>query len=623
MAAQETFPIQLTEEDIADMSSPQVYDRGEDYFYSGQVLKVVRRESVVHAEVQGSAYEPYQVAIEFDADGHVVDTDCTCPYWDPVCKHVVAVLLTLVNEPDEVVTRPALETLLEDRSPEELRQALIAVAKLHPEIVEDLEVFFSSPPQSENVEAPPSAPSSQDLSQDLALLERTIRAELRSAARRLSRGYDAFGEYPYGIDYERILAPGLDMVRHFLDNRRLEAAQQYLATAVHAWFQGLEDLDEWLWDEWGYELEQAAAHLDLCAAEVILTDLLFNDPKKVRKNWSELLADWDELYDFPFSISRTALQQGWDAPLVAAVLKGKITDQGLWKGEPPDWADDLAQARLNALERAERWQEYVYIAQAEGQYEAIPLGLVHLGQYTEALEEAQAVFPQLSIFDPDLWLSLAQALWDAGAHKEALQAARSGLENAPHPDLIYLAQLADWLKARAAEVGDPELMLEAAQASFLSTFRLADYQTVQQLAGERWPKLRQTFMRKLEAAPLSNQIEVYLYEGLVERAIQAYDRPAHQLYRGKPIFSRIAEAAQLTHPDWVIRHCAEEAAAIMNAGKAKYYDEAVDWLRKARKVYQEHNRLDEWRNHLAEIRAQHGRKYKLMELLQKAFPGEI
>ncbi|RME55642.1 MAG: hypothetical protein D6790_15770, partial [Caldilineae bacterium] len=454
---------------------------------------------------------------------------------------------------------PTLEALLEGRSVEELRAALLDAAKLHPEIVDDLEAFFSTSSQRTGRAASSPTPSSQNLT----LIERTIIAEIRSAARQPTRGYDVFGDHPLGLDYERILAPALDMVRHSLDNRQLEAAQQYLATAVHAWFQGVEDLDEWLWDEWGYELEQAAAHLDLCAAEAILTDLLFNDPKKVRKNWSELLADWNELYDFPFSITRTALEQGWDAPLVAAVLKGEITDQGLWKGEPPDWANDLAQARLNALERVERWQEYVYVAQAEGQYEAIPLGLVRLGQYAEALEEAQALFPALSYAGPDLWLSLAQALWDAGAQQVAIQAARSGLEQAQAQRHVYVEGLADWLKARAAEVGDPELILEAAQASFLSTFRLADYQTVQQLAGERWPKLRQTFMRKLEAAPPSNQIEVYLYEGLVEKAMQVYDRPAHRFYLRKSIFSQIAEAARLTHPDWVIRHCAEEAAAIM------------------------------------------------------------
>jgi uncharacterized Zn finger protein len=50
--------------------------------------------------------------------------------------------------------------------------------------------------------------------------------------------------------------------------------------------------------------------------------------------------------------------------------------------------------------------------------------------------------------------------------------------------------------------------------------------------------------------------------------------------------------------------------------RAKYYHHAISWLTRARMAYQAAGREADWRAYLAEIRARHGRKYKLMRMLE-------
>lgn len=53
-------------------------------------------------EVSGSEEEPYLVDLDFSEDGELENWSCDCPYdWGPVCKHAVAVLLTIQAEPSE------------------------------------------------------------------------------------------------------------------------------------------------------------------------------------------------------------------------------------------------------------------------------------------------------------------------------------------------------------------------------------------------------------------------------------------------------------------------------------------------------------------------------------------
>ncbi len=59
----------------------------------------------------------------------------------------------------------------------------------------------------------------------------------------------------------------------------------------------------------------------------------------------------------------------------------------------------------------------------------------------------------------------------------------------------------------------------------------------------------------------------------------------------------------------------------MDAGKANHYDDAVEWLRRARDAYRSAGRQADWQAlSQRSIRTEHGRKYKLMGLLKGCSP---
>jgi uncharacterized Zn finger protein len=69
-------------------------------------------------------------------------------------------------------------------------------------------------------------------------------------------------------------------------------------------------------------------------------------------------------------------------------------------------------------------------------------------------------------------------------------------------------------------------------------------------------------------------------------------------------------------PEWVIQAARRQVERIIEPGKARYYHHAVAWLGRARAGYRAAGRESDWQAYLSQIRARHGRKYKLMGMLE-------
>jgi uncharacterized Zn finger protein len=102
----------FTESDIRAGANAQSYSRGQSYYRDGSVLEVSQRDSIISADVTGSEYEPYQVTVILGEKG-IRSANCTCPYeLGGYCKHIVAVLLTVLNKVEDIEVQPSIETLL-------------------------------------------------------------------------------------------------------------------------------------------------------------------------------------------------------------------------------------------------------------------------------------------------------------------------------------------------------------------------------------------------------------------------------------------------------------------------------------------------------------------------------
>jgi uncharacterized Zn finger protein len=134
----------LTEADIRNLASEPSFERGETYYRDGAVLDPICQATHLRAQCEGSDYEPYQVSATLDESG-IIETSCTCPYdYGGICKHIVALLLTYVRNPQSFRFIPPLATLLAGRSQEELIALIGEIIKREPELLSLVELSVTT-----------------------------------------------------------------------------------------------------------------------------------------------------------------------------------------------------------------------------------------------------------------------------------------------------------------------------------------------------------------------------------------------------------------------------------------------------------------------------------------------
>ena len=76
----------------------QIVTRGKKYYQDGKVTGLTRDGNRCRAQVAGSGGQSYTVEVDLTEQGQVDSVACECPYeFGDVCKHAVAVLLTIEN----------------------------------------------------------------------------------------------------------------------------------------------------------------------------------------------------------------------------------------------------------------------------------------------------------------------------------------------------------------------------------------------------------------------------------------------------------------------------------------------------------------------------------------------
>ncbi|HRJ44461.1 MAG TPA: hypothetical protein PL105_21380, partial [Caldilineaceae bacterium] len=496
-----------------------------------------------------------------------------------------------------------LSSLLAGLDGAQLRSLLETVAQQWPDTLDFIErwvgtgVASPSSPNPEAAQRPAVA-----ITVDLA----TIRRQVAALAR---RGVDGIDDY-------------LAQVTGLLDNDQNQDALAVLEAVTEEVIGSIDEEEphysggRYRGDYYDYDDDAGSEYYSLLEsignlwAETLLSVDLSPDE---REAYQELLIGWDEELagsdwlggeEF-FRISLAALEYYWDYPPLEKVLAGTITDLGAWESAPPFQADQLAVIRLRVLERQGRLQEYLYLAEAEGQTTLYVNMLARVGRTEEAVSQALQFLDKVENAK-----QVAETLRNSGQIPAALQVAEHGLSLGGYGK----HSLGVWLREEAARAGDLDLALRAGSIAVADQCQLGDYSRLQELAGEGWPDIQENLLAQLRQKGSSfgaSAVDIFLHEGLIDDAIAAlspYD------YGGKVI--AVMNAAMQSRPDWVIQTAQKNAEAIMNAGKANHYDDATAWLRRAKEAYMGSGRKSGWTAYMAEVRQKHGRKWKLMGLLE-------
>jgi len=202
----------------------------------------------------------------------------------------------------------------------------------------------------------------------------------------------------------------------------------------------------------------------------------------------------------------------------------------------------------------------------------------------------------------------AKTLRDTDNPMAALDVAEHGLT----VDGLRKDRLAEWLRDRAANLGEEDLALRASIVAFEESPSPCTYQAVAELAGDEWESVRSELLESLrEQTPASGHAaEVFLEEDLYDEAVKVAERSG----RSRVVKAVVGEVTE-HHPQWVIRTCKSNAEPIVEQGKHDSYEIAVRWLRYAGEAAREANKLDEWREYVETMRDEHYQKYKLRPML--------
>ncbi len=585
---------QLSQEMIRRYASGQSWQRGEAYYYDGYVRRVIQRGNSINAEVEGSDIRPYQVSISFDGE-ELGAVYCSCPYdYGGCCKHIVATLLVCLREPARIELRPTLEEIL-DRLNEVQTQSLIQeLVADKPELINDIEYF------AERVAPPVVTDSSQETKpqRPITVDANRIRSKVIYILRDSVRHYEYGGEEDIATEEISSLIQEAKMYNLRGDAGNAIAMLTAITEAC---------VENWdLVDEYGVDNYEVASELSTVWCETILsTDLTEAEKVELRGN----LEYWRDGWGDYFELALAALEQGWEYPPLKQVLEGNITSLGAWEGEAPYYADELAVIRLQILARQERFAEYLYLAEAEGQVTKHLTMLVRLERVAEAMKAAEREMATM-----EQALALSQALVkEQNAQPEALEIAKRGL-NLPGKCQY---DLATWTSDIALELDDRATATKAKVKAFEAQPSFADYRQVEKLAEENWSNIKEQLLASLTTSTYwgveKAKVDIYLYEGFIDKAIAVVDKLYYD-YHG--LIQRVMDAAIETNPDWVISNACRRAESIMDAGKAKYYEEAVDWLKKARNAYLASDRKQEWADYRTKLMIVHTRKRKLMGLMK-------
>ncbi|MEH1987298.1 SWIM zinc finger family protein [Nostoc sp.] len=584
---------QISEFTIRRHANAKSFQRGEAYYNAGAVNAVIQRGHLLQADVVGTEARPYHVNLNFDSSG-LTSVKCTCAYdYEGWCKHIVATMLVCVRNSENIEQRPTLEELLNRLDHIETQRLLQELVAEYPPLIEaiDRHVSWMTNPADNQT----SIKFVRRNTLDPAPFRRQVRQILKDTVRYFEEGYE---DDPIGEDLLSVVQTAVDFSERGEGENAIAILSAITSTCAENW----DDVAEY-----GAENDEVVAELNNAWCEaVLIAELTPEEKVDIQIN----LEAWQDEWNADFGLVMEALRQGWDYPPLVQVLQGNITERGAWEEDVPDYADDLALIRLKILERQERYQEYLYLAEAEGQTQQYLTMLGRLGRVEEAIDAAQT---QMNSMEEAF--ALAKTLSVQGALQQALDIAQSGL-NLPG-NCQY--ELGIWTSDLASELGNSEAALLAIKAAFQMKPSFVDYQRMAELAGENWESVKTDVLRIVRTysgwGTESAKVDIFLHEGLIDDAIAI----ASELSSDRSeLIHRVMDAAMSHNPGWVIANARRRAEKIMDAGKAEYYYYAVEWLKKARNAYLESGKKADWLSYRENLMQTHARKRKLMGMFQQS-----
>ena len=572
----------ISEADIRDISGDKVFERGRSYFRQGAILEPMRQGDQIRAYCEGSDYQPYQVTAEIGPNG-LGSIDCTCPYdWGGACKHVVALLLTWLHQPESFQVIAPLDALLAGRSQEELVLLIKEMLKRQPDLARLLEL----PVQPE-----------RQTPLDLDAFRRQIDYALRVHDR---------DDYPDA----RATASELSSLAETAD-RFLQGGDWANAGALYALILAeiVPKYDE-LYDENG----NVAIVLQQCAEGIAACFEQGSPDPDTRHHWLEVLLEaelkdvqmggMDLAYPAAQVVIKQATDEEW-AWIEARVEQAIANQTGRYSDWPREALVNFLARRLEASGVETQTDALIFEMGSPRQQAFL---LVRRGRFAEAVALARQHFTDL----PGLVTDFADALVAAGGGEQA-EAYMASQVSTPRGS-YYIT----WLGNYAEQSGQLATALQWWRQSLGQSPSLQTYHTLRGVA-ERLGQWQQT---RLEL--LAELAEKEVWPVLIDIALEENDaaRALELLSKLRGWFSsdyrlRVARAAETDFPQAALEIYRRRIDQLIGMRGRENYRSAAELLVRVRDIYRDQEAWPTWEKYIAHILKENSRLPALKDELRR------
>ncbi len=629
---------QLSEADLRAYSDEASFQKGCDYYLHHAIVEPTLSESVLRAFCHGSGLSPYRVEATLlpagDKSAHkVVSAGCSCPRGG-FCKHLVALLLTWIHQPERFVVRSRLMGQLSEKSREELLALLEQLVQRQPDIEPMVELLIELP-----LATPAQGKNRPGRGKERTLDPSTIQSQVDSAFYNAGEGWGSASRV--AAELERLC----DIGKSFAEAGEWANAQVVYATIAGETVMQYEEVHDEGQVSW--VLGECAAGLVACLEA---QSVLPQDEQLDTEEREELLTALFNLWKFGYNYGGIGVDVAGAIAGNATVRERKRVESWLREEMRPGqdssskWHNRSVVDFVVKLKQAEHSSDEDVLEEYRnaGLYKELTERLLQLGRENEALGVAQANltepmdvtwFAEQLLKSGEAWREQALAFVETRLNevKPALQDKPQDFTSAHTVDTYRR-----WLSEKYLLYGKAKQALDMELARFQASPDNTTYRSVRsaaQAAGQSedvWSGLRPRLIRTLEQqSRWGALVTIYLDEGAVGQALAAlaemeraqrtplygYRYPAE----GAPSHyqAQVAEAAEESYPDEAIRLYKIVVQRLIDGRGRENYQQATGYLARVRRLYQKQEREPEWHTYMTALRNSNKSLRALKEELDK------
>jgi uncharacterized Zn finger protein len=609
----------LTWNDIEKWAGGKIVSRGKSYQRQGRVSDLaVTDDGSLIAWVDGT--ERYATRVVMDEDG-LPDSICTCPY-ELDCKHGVAVVIEYLKRVENNRRVPKakqdddrLELLEDEDWEDEPNDDENAMSE---DIRQDIDGFLNGKTKAQLIDLIHDlAGQYPEMARDLSDRKQLISGNTKTLVARLRKEIRDIGDEPGWQNYWQGegYTPDYSGIRKKLETLlKAGHAGEVLTLGRELVTTGTRQVEE--------SHDEGETAMEIAACMPVIVEALDRSSLDAadKLNWA-LDAVLEDQFDvcevFAEYLHRRHPKSAWHAfaDRLLARLNGLKGTKGADDFSRNYERDRLSDWAIHALERAGRKDEIIPLCMAEakrtGSYDRLVKRLVAARCY----EDAEYWIQEGIQATKEKWPGIAAGL------RDKLREIRTFEKN--------------WPAVAAIEV--EEFVRRPSQQAFTECKKASGKAKV-------WPKVRESLLRYLEKGELpwkqkgwplpesgldrpgadqrnrfplvDDLIDIAILEKKPDQVLRWYDqRPKGRFGWYGVDQDAIATAVQAHAPDRAVAIWKNKAERLIAQVKPSAYQEAAKYLQKAAKVMRRGKKLPEWESYLKELREQHLRKRRLIEIL--------